>query len=159
MQTPKQPQTVERNSMLGIVDKFLDWNFNHRATVSFEWYREHVQKFVSAHRGLEIENLRPNHIEQCSVNRQPERQILGETCCVRLNAVSPRRCNKASFLLTQLHSWKSQTRQLEMFPSRPMSWNNYCSYFWSKNCWSFSCYLRDWMSSAGITSFRSKTMI
>lgn len=52
--------------MLGIVDKFLDWNFNHRATVSFEWYREHVQKFVSAHRGLEIENLRPNHIEQWS---------------------------------------------------------------------------------------------
>ncbi len=68
MQTPKQRQPVERNSMLAIIDKFLDWNFNHRAKATFEWYREHLRKFASAHRGLEIGILRPHHIEEWSAS-------------------------------------------------------------------------------------------
>ena len=68
MQAPKQRQPVERNSMLAIIDKFLDWNFNHRAKATFEWYREHLLKFASAHHNLEIENLRPHHVEEWSAS-------------------------------------------------------------------------------------------
>ena len=60
--------TAAGRTEFNAIDKFLDWNFNHRAKATFEWYRQHLQNFVSAHCGLEIENLRPHDIEQWSAS-------------------------------------------------------------------------------------------
>ena len=66
MQMPKQRQPVERNSMLST-------NSSTGISITAQkrllnGTRQHLQNFVSAHCGLEIENLRPHDIEQWSAS-------------------------------------------------------------------------------------------
>lgn len=56
-------QPVETLSLPAVVDAFLDWTHRNRAVATYGWYRDHLQAFVSANRGLSLGDLRPHHVE------------------------------------------------------------------------------------------------
>ena len=53
------------DSVVIIVDAFLDWTFRHRAPRTYEWYQERLQEFVrSIPPGLSIVQFKPLHVQQ-----------------------------------------------------------------------------------------------
>ncbi len=51
-------------SLVGIIDSFLDWVKKHRAPDTFEWYRYRLQRFVTKYPDMKVSALRPFHVEQ-----------------------------------------------------------------------------------------------
>lgn len=63
---PKHPPAPRIQSGLTVAelfDKFLDWTQRHKAARTYEWYRDHLQKFLD-HLGkpLAVDALKPFHV-------------------------------------------------------------------------------------------------
>lgn len=58
-------QRVANDSVVAIIDAFLDWCQKHRAPATYEWYHWRLQLFAqSIPRGLTVGQLRPYHVQQ-----------------------------------------------------------------------------------------------
>src|SRR5262249_4522790 len=56
---------VVGDSVLAILDAFLDWCQLHRALRTYEWYRDYLQSFASSvPRDLTIDRPRPIHVQR-----------------------------------------------------------------------------------------------
>ncbi len=59
------PVNVPTNSVIAIIDAFLEWTKNHRAPRTYDWYLERTQSFVNfIPSSLTISQLKPFHIQQ-----------------------------------------------------------------------------------------------
>jgi len=61
---PKLPPRADGPTVSEVLDKFLDWALKHKATRTFEWYRDHLQNFLN-HLGpepLPVAALKPFHV-------------------------------------------------------------------------------------------------
>lgn len=57
--------TVKTDSVLALVDLFLDWCQRHRAPDTYEWYRQRLQRFTdSIPSALTIGELRHHHLQR-----------------------------------------------------------------------------------------------
>jgi hypothetical protein len=45
---PKPPQQGSGPTVAELLDKYLDWCHRHRAERTYEWYRDHLQRFLDA---------------------------------------------------------------------------------------------------------------
>lgn len=59
---PKK-RSVPSDSLLAIIDVFLDWVQKHRAPDTYEWYRYRLQLFSERYPDLCARDLRPFHVE------------------------------------------------------------------------------------------------
>ena len=51
-------------SVIVIIDTFLDWVKKNRAPDTFEWYRHRLQRFARKYPDIKVSELRPFHVEQ-----------------------------------------------------------------------------------------------
>jgi integrase len=60
-----RPAKVAPDSVLGILDSFLDWCSKHRAPDTYRWYHDRLQDFAgTVDRSLTVGQLRPYHVQQ-----------------------------------------------------------------------------------------------
>lgn len=52
------------DSLVVIIDAFLEWCSLHRATETYAWYRDRLQRFAEAHPELTVRDLRPFHVQE-----------------------------------------------------------------------------------------------
>lgn len=57
-------QAVSPESLVAIIDAFLDWTQKNRAPDTYEWYRYRLQRFVNKYPDMRVSSLKPFHIEQ-----------------------------------------------------------------------------------------------
>jgi len=57
-------QHVSPDSLVEIIDAFLDWTQKNRAPDTFEWYQQRLQRFVSTYPEMRVSDLRPYHVEE-----------------------------------------------------------------------------------------------
>ena len=55
---------VSPESLVAIIDSFLDWVKRNRAPDTFEWYRHRLQRFAVTYPDMKVSQLRPFHVEQ-----------------------------------------------------------------------------------------------
>jgi site-specific recombinase XerD len=56
---------VVGESVLAMLDAFLDWCQKHRALRTYDWYRDYLESFArSLPNGLGVALLRPVHVQQ-----------------------------------------------------------------------------------------------
>lgn len=68
------PSPVRRaDYVAAIIDRFLDWVEKNRAPDTYVWYQSRLQRFVTRHPDLTIEELRPIHVQEWidSINGSP----------------------------------------------------------------------------------------
>lgn len=63
MQQPKRCQ-VASQSLVAVIDEFLEWVHKHRAPSNYEGYRYRLQRFVERWPNLRPDELRPWHVQQ-----------------------------------------------------------------------------------------------
>ena len=61
-----QPLTsqVSPESLVMIIDAFLEWSKKNRAPDTYEWYRHRLQRFVTFYPEMRVSTLKPHHVEQ-----------------------------------------------------------------------------------------------
>lgn len=65
MQQPKESPQVVGESVLALIDQYLDWCQKHRAPDTFEWYRWRLQLFCdSIPDNLTVADLKPYHVQE-----------------------------------------------------------------------------------------------
>ena len=64
MREPAERQRVQDMSLAAIVDEFLEFISKNRAPDTYRWYRDLLQKFVSLHKELRADDLRPFHVQR-----------------------------------------------------------------------------------------------
>lgn len=66
MGRPKtDPQPVAADAVLGVLDAFLDWCSKHKASRTYDWYRDYLESFAhTIPPGLSIPGLKPFHVQQ-----------------------------------------------------------------------------------------------
>lgn len=65
MQEPQQSPQVVGESVLALIDQYLDWCKQHRAAATFEWYRWRLQLFCeSIPEDLTVADLKPFHVQE-----------------------------------------------------------------------------------------------
>jgi len=57
-------QHASPESLVVIIDAFLEWTQKNRAPDTYEWYRQRLQRFVSRYPEMRVSALRPFHVEQ-----------------------------------------------------------------------------------------------
>ncbi|MBI1314989.1 hypothetical protein GC176_27165 [bacterium] len=59
----RQPENdrVASESVVALIDRFLDWTQKKRAPDTFEWYRYRLQRFAERYPDLQVSELRPFH--------------------------------------------------------------------------------------------------
>ena len=63
MAQPRQ-KAVQSDSVLAIVDAFLEWTSNHRASRTYDWYRDRLQWFVDTIPNVTVRQLKPFHVQK-----------------------------------------------------------------------------------------------
>jgi integrase len=64
MSQPRK-RTIASDSVVAVIDLFLDWVSKHRASDTYEWYRQRLQGFATAiGPGLKVRDLRPFHVQE-----------------------------------------------------------------------------------------------
>ncbi|MBX3414029.1 MAG: tyrosine-type recombinase/integrase [Pirellulales bacterium] len=58
-----QKRAVRSDSVVALIDAFLDWCSKHRSPVTYEWYRERLQSFAETYPKLTTAQLRPFHVQ------------------------------------------------------------------------------------------------
>ena len=64
MAEPSPSPVVQAESVLAIIDAFLEWTRKHRAERTYDWYRERCQSFVDAIPDICVRQLKPYHVQQ-----------------------------------------------------------------------------------------------
>ena len=64
MQQPAEKATTSPESLVGIIDAFLDWTERNRAPDTYEWYRYRLQRFVDKYPDMLVSSLKPYHVEE-----------------------------------------------------------------------------------------------
>lgn len=64
MQQPAEEVTTSPESLVGIIDAFLDWTQRNRAPDTYEWYRYRLQRFVDNYPNMLVSSLKPFHVEE-----------------------------------------------------------------------------------------------
>jgi integrase len=65
LMTQPRATKVAVDSVLGVIDAFLEWCSKHRAEDTYRWYRDRLQEFVQTiDPALTVGQLRPFHIQQ-----------------------------------------------------------------------------------------------
>ena len=60
-----QPRLVTSSkSLVYLVDVYLDWVQKNRAADTYEWYRYRLQRFIDKYPTMNVDELRPYHVEQ-----------------------------------------------------------------------------------------------
>jgi integrase len=60
-----EPVPAIGDSVVAILDSYLEWCLKHRAPRTFDWYRDYLQSFArSIPRDLTVERLKPIHVQQ-----------------------------------------------------------------------------------------------
>jgi integrase len=59
-----QKRVIRSDSVLAIIDAFLDWCEKHRSPDTYEWYRYRLQRFAETYPDLSAGRLRPFHVQQ-----------------------------------------------------------------------------------------------
>ena len=57
-------QHVSPESLVAIIDAFLEWTHKNRAPDTYQWYRYRLQRFVSKYPEMRVSALRPFHVEE-----------------------------------------------------------------------------------------------
>lgn len=57
-------RSVSPESLVAIIDAFLEWTQKNRAPDTYEWYRYRLQRFASKYPDMRVSALRPFHVEQ-----------------------------------------------------------------------------------------------
>ena len=60
-QPRKKPLAAD--SVVAIIDAFLDWTSKHRASATYEWYRERLQRFCESIPNLTVPQFKPYHVQ------------------------------------------------------------------------------------------------
>lgn len=63
MSDPRK-RVIRTDSVLAIIDAFLDWCEKHRSPDTYEWYRYRLQRFADTYPDLTAGQLRPFHVQQ-----------------------------------------------------------------------------------------------
>jgi integrase len=65
MMARPERRRVAANSLLAVIDAFLEWSQKHRSAATYEWYRSRLEMFVrSIPADLRADELRPLHVQQ-----------------------------------------------------------------------------------------------
>lgn len=64
MATPQSEATAPSDSMVAIIDAFLEWTQRNRAPDTYEWYRQRLQRFVDCYPDMLVSQVRPFHLEE-----------------------------------------------------------------------------------------------
>lgn len=59
-----QKRVIPSDSLLAIIDAFLEWCEKHRALDTYEWYRFRLERFAQTYPDLRIGELRPYHVQE-----------------------------------------------------------------------------------------------
>jgi integrase len=59
-----QPRKVAPESLLAVIDAYLDWTKKNRSSATYEWYQFHLQRFADRYPDLRLSDLRPFHVQQ-----------------------------------------------------------------------------------------------
>ena len=63
MSEPRK-RSIRTDSVVAIIDAFLDWCEKHRSPDTYEWYRYRLQRFAERYPELTAGQLRPLHVQQ-----------------------------------------------------------------------------------------------
>ena len=55
---------VSPESLVAIIDAFLEWTQKNRSPDTYEWYRHRLQRFVTTYPEMRVSMLKPHHVEQ-----------------------------------------------------------------------------------------------
>lgn len=64
MQQPAEQVAASPESLVNIIDAFLDWTERNRAPDTYEWYRYRLQRFVDKYPDMKVSSLKPFHVEE-----------------------------------------------------------------------------------------------
>lgn len=64
MQQPVEQIAASPESLVNIIDAFLDWTERNRAPDTYEWYRYRLQRFVDKYPEMRVSSLKPFHVEE-----------------------------------------------------------------------------------------------
>ena len=64
MRQPAELRQVSGRSLAAIVDDFLEYVQNNRASETYRWYRELLQKFIVAHKDFHADDIKPFHVQR-----------------------------------------------------------------------------------------------
>ena len=64
MAEPKKAMVVSSDSVLAIIDSFLDWCHKHQAEATYDWYRDRLERFGRRYPDLSTAELRPFHVQE-----------------------------------------------------------------------------------------------
>lgn len=59
-----QKRVIASDSLLAIIDTFLDWSQKHRAPDTYAWYRDRLERFAQTYPDLRVVDLRPFHVQE-----------------------------------------------------------------------------------------------
>ncbi len=59
-----QLRDVPTDSLVAVIDAFLDWVQKHRSPDTYEWYRYRLERFAQAHPELRLGDLKPYHAQR-----------------------------------------------------------------------------------------------
>ena len=64
MQQPAEQAVASPESLVNIIDAFLEWTERNRAPDTYEWYRYRLQRFVDKYPDMQVSSLKPFHVEE-----------------------------------------------------------------------------------------------
>jgi integrase len=63
LRKPRENRQVIAESVVALIDRFLEWTQKHRAADTYEWYRYRLQLFARRYPDLLARDLRPFHVQ------------------------------------------------------------------------------------------------
>ena len=64
MRQPVKHKQVSGQSLVFVIDKFLNWVHINRAPDTYLWYRDLLQKFAEVYPDLRADDIRPFHVDE-----------------------------------------------------------------------------------------------
>lgn len=64
MQQPTEQVAASPESLVNVIDAFLEWTERNRAPDTYEWYRYRLQRFVDTYPDMKVSSLKPFHVEE-----------------------------------------------------------------------------------------------
>lgn len=61
---PKRASIIASDSLLTVIEAFLEWSQHHRSPDTYEWYRYRLERFAKTYPDLRVGELRPYHVQE-----------------------------------------------------------------------------------------------